>query len=214
MKILKVDPTDLLASEPAIREAAIVVRSGGVIIYPTDTLYGLGADATSAEAVDRVFKIKKRPETKPIPVIVSDLDWAKRLAIIDKKTEAILSNVWPGGVTVVLQQKFRLPSSVTAGKRTIALRIPHYKLAYYLSQQIDRPLTATSANISGELPSHRISDILAQFADQEFQPDLVLDAGDLAVSEPSTILDLSDREPKISRVGPVSRDDLFNILNL
>lgn len=214
MKTIKVNPTDLRSSEEAIREAAEVIRSGGVIIYPTDTLYGLGADATNAKAIDRVFRIKKRPNTKPVPVIISDLDWAKRLAIIDEKTELILSDIWPGAVTVVLRQKFRLPAAVTAGKRTIALRIPHYKLVYYLTRQADRPLTATSANISGEPPSTRLNEVLGQFAGQEFQPDLVLDAGELNPSEPSTILDLSGRAPKISRLGPVSKDDLFKILSL
>lgn len=212
MKILKVNPQDLRESENVIIQAVEAIKNGQVIICPTDTVYGLAVDATNQAAVERLFQIKKRPKEKAVPIMIGDMVWAKRLALIDQKTEKILSEIWPGAVTAVLQQKYRLPELVTAGKRTIALRIPDYKLIHYLLQKIGRPLTATSANLSGQLPSIRIQDVLRQFQKKEYRPDLVLDAGDLIDSEPSTILDLSGASPKILRLGPVSKEKLWTIL--
>lgn len=214
MKILKVNPENLRESEEAIKKAAEIIKNGGVVVYPTDTVYGLGVDATNEEAVERLFIVKQRPETKPLPIVVSNIAEAKALAIIDKWQEKIVSKIWPGKVTVLFQQKYRLPIIVTAGKKTIALRIPDYKLIHYLLERLSRPLVATSANISGHSPTREIQEVLNQFKNEKYQPDLVLDAGELADNEPSTILDLSTSEPKITRVGPVSREQLAKILDL
>lgn len=214
MRILKVNPNSLRESEGAINEAVEVIKNGGVVVYPTDTVYGLGVDATNEEAVEKLFIVKKRPETKPLPIIIDSIQMAKNLALIDARQEKILLKIWPGAVTVLFNQIYKLPGVVTAGKKTIALRIPNYKLAYYLLQKLGRPLTATSANISGHSPSTKIRDVLRQFENEHYQPDLVLDAGDLVNTEPSTILDLSSGEPKITRIGPVSPEQLANILNI
>ena len=211
---LKVDTNDLRESETAIDEAIRILAGGGAVVYPTDTLYGLGVDATDGSAVAKIFKIKKRPEAKALPILIANIEWAKKLAYVDKKIEKILAAIWPGAVTVLLQHSYRLPSLVTAGQRTIALRIPDYKLAYFLLEKFGKPLTATSANISGQLPSNKIEEVLAQFNGQPYQPTLVLDAGDLLPSEPSTILDLSGPQPRITRIGPVSKEKLLKILAL
>lgn len=213
MKILRISSENIRESEKFIEEAVEAIKAGKVLVCPTDTVYGLVADAINTEAVKKVFKIKKRPKEKPMPIMIGDLEWAKKLAFIDRRTEMILSKIWPGAVTVVLQQKYKLPESITAGKKTIALRIPDYKIVHYLLQKAGRPLTATSANISGQPPSRKIKDVLKQFQGKDHRPDLVLDAGDLTCSEPSTILDLSGIEPKISRVGPVSKEELLKILD-
>lgn len=214
MKILKINPENLRESKEAIEEAIEVIRKGGVIVYPTDTLYGLGADATNEAAVRRVFKIKKRPETKPVPVIISDLEMAKKLAYFDKKIEKILFSIWPEAVTVLLEKKYTLPEIVTAGQRTIALRLPDYKIAHFLVVKAGVPIVATSANISGQPASNKIKEVLRQFTGGYYKPDLVLDAGDLKFSQASTILDLSKGKPKILRVGPVSKKKLFEIIGV
>ena len=214
VKILKVNPENLRESKEAIEEAVEVIRKGGVIVYPTDTLYGLGADATNEVAVRRVFKIKKRPETKPVPVIISDLEMAKKLAYFDKKIEKILFSIWPEAVTVLLEKKYTLPEIVTAGQRMIALRLPDYKIAHFLVVKSGVPLIATSANISDQPASNKIKEVLKQFAGGYYKPDLVLDAGDLKFSQASTILDLSRDKPKILRVGPVSKKKLFEIIGV
>lgn len=214
MKVLKINPENLRGSLGAISEAVNTIRRGGVVIYPTDTVYGLGADATNEEAVRRIFSIKKRPAIKPVPLLVSDLEMVERLAFLNKNIEETLLAIWPGAVTVLLRKKFNLPESVTAGLKTIGLRIPDYKITHYLVVQCGCPITATSANISGQPPSNRIEKVLSQFKNISQVPDLVLDAGDLKFSEPSTILDLSNGKPIVTRVGLVSKDKLFEIIGV
>jgi L-threonylcarbamoyladenylate synthase len=214
MKILKINPENLRESREAIEEAVGVIKRGGTIIYPTDTVYGLGCDATNGEAVKKVFKIKKRPEDKPVPILISDLEMVKQLAYFDKKTKKILLSIWPGPVTALLEKKSVLPELVSAGKQTIALRIPDYKITHYIVAKCGAPLVATSANITGQPPSNKISEVLAQFENSAYKPDLVLDAGDLKFAEPSTILDLSKSKPMITRVGAVNKKKLFEIIGV
>ncbi|MBI4709214.1 MAG: threonylcarbamoyl-AMP synthase [Candidatus Portnoybacteria bacterium] len=214
MDVIKINPENLRPSRYGIEKAAEIILRGGVVVIPTDTVYGLAADATKEYAVKKIFKIKKRPETKPVPLIVRDLEMAKKLAFVDKRLERILNLIWPGAITAILQKKFNLPEIVTAGKRTIGLRIPDYKLIHFLIEEIGRPLTATSANISSQPPSNKIEDVLSQFRNEFFRPDLVLDAGDLKCCEPSTVLDLSTDQPKIIRIGPASPKKLMEILSI
>ncbi len=213
MKILKINPENIRASKEAIEEAVRIIQKGGVIIFPTDTVYGLGADATNGSAVGRVFRIKKRPEGKPVPIIISDLEMARKLAYFDKKTEEILLSIWPGPVTALLQKRAILPEAVANGMPTIALRIPDYKITHYMVVQCGVPIVATSANVSGQPASNKLEDVLNQFA-KEPKPDLVLDAGNLKFSEPSTILDLSRGKPIITRVGVVNKKKLFDIIGV
>jgi len=215
MKILKINPENLRESRGAIEEAISVIKRGGVIVFPTDTVYGLGADATNEGAVKKIFKIKKRPEDKPVPLLISDLEMAKKLSYFDKKTEEILLSVWPGSITVLLQAKGGiLPWLITAGRQTIGLRIPDYKIAHFLAVKCGVPLVATSANMSGKPASNKISEVIAQFEKASYKPDLILDAGDLKHSEPSTVLDLSKGKPIISRVGLVNKKKLFDIIGV
>lgn len=215
MKILKINPENLRESRQVIEEAVSVIKSGGVIVFPTDTVYGLGADATNESAVRRIFKIKQRPEDKPVPLLISDLEMAKKLSYFDKRVEEILLSAWPGPVTVLLQAKGGvLPQLVTAGRQTIGLRIPDYKIAHFLTAKCGVPLVATSANISGEPSSNKIADVVAQFEKEGFKPDLILDAGDLRFVEPSTVLDLSKGKPIITRVGLVNKKKLFDIIGI
>lgn len=212
MKVLRINAGNLRKSIDALAEAARVLKMGGAIVYPTDTVYGLGCDATNTEAVERVFKIKKRPKTKAVPMIIKDMAMAKKYAWFDSRVERVLDQLWPGPITVVLKKRFNLPDAVTAGKMTLGMRIPDYKLVNYLVEAVDIPLVATSANISNQQSSRRISEVLRQFEKSFPQPDLILEAGNLAGSEPSTVLDLSESKPKIIRIGPVSPKKLMEIL--
>ncbi len=214
MNIIKVEPENLRASQYGLEKAAQAILRGGVVVVPTDTVYGLAADATNEQAVRRVFKIKKRAETKPVPVIIRDIETVKKLAFVDKRLEKILSRIWPAAVTIILEKKFNLPEVVTAGTRTIGLRLPDYKLLNYLMEMVGRPLTATSANISDQPPSNKIEEIVANFRKEFYRPELILDAGELKFCEPSTVLDLSTDKPKIIRIGPVSPKKLMEILSI
>jgi len=195
-------------------EAAKVMFSGGTVVFPTDTVYGLGCDATNEQAVRKIFKIKKRKESQPLAIIVRDIDMAKKVAFVDRRLEKALNLVWPGAVTIVLWKKYKLPEILTAKEQTIGLRIPDYKLTQFLAENMGRPYVATSANISGQQATNKISEVLSYFAKSLIKPDLVLDAGDLKFCEPSTVLDLSKSKPKITRIGPVDKNKLLEILSV
>lgn len=195
-------------------QAVDVIRRGGAVVYPTDTVYGLGVDALRPYALERLFKIKKRPATKPVPILVRDIEMARKLTFIDKKIERILEAIWPGAVTVVLEKRGIVPAILTANQRTIGLRIPDCQVTQVLMEQLDCPLTATSANFSGQPPLLCAEEIIKIFQKSYPQPDLILDAGCLSPSPPSTVLDLTGPQPKILRVGPVSKKDLLKILEI
>ena len=175
------------------------IKQGKVVVCPTDTVYGLLADATQKKAVERLFKIKKRPKGKAVPIFDKDIKTARKLAFIDKEQEKFLKKVWPGKVTVVLKKKAKIKVFGAAAK-TIGLRIPNYKLVNTLLAELNRPLTGTSANISGKPASTKIQEVITQFTKRSIKPDLVIDAGNLKKSKPSTVIDLTKKKPKILRL--------------
>jgi L-threonylcarbamoyladenylate synthase len=190
----------LRAKRIDIKKIAGLLREGGVIICPTDTVYGLLADATNQKAVDKIFKIKKRPRNKPIPIFVKDIKMAKRIARVSPLQEKFLKSVWPGDTTVVLKPRVKMPMGIGKVKKEIGLRIPDHKIVSRLLSKINFPLTGTSANISGQPSSTKIKDILSQFKNQKYLPDLVIDEGNLPKNKPSTIIDLTHNPPKIIRM--------------
>ena len=206
MEIIKFD------NDHAIELAVEVIKRGGSIIYPTDTVYGLGVSALNLYAVERLFKIKKRPESKPAPIMVKNIEMAKKLAYIDAKTERILREVWPGQVTVVLEKRSIVPDILTAGLKTVGLRIPNHYFTQLLMENLNEPITATSANFSGEPSLGSAAEIIKIFNNAYPRPDLILDARELPLSPPSTVLDLTSSQPKITRVGPISKKDLMEML--
>ncbi|MFH1966746.1 MAG: L-threonylcarbamoyladenylate synthase, partial [Patescibacteria group bacterium] len=185
MEIIKFD------DDHAIELAVKVIKRGGSIIYPTDTVYGLGVSALNLHAVERLFKIKKRPESKPAPIMVKNIEMAKKLAYIDAKTERILREVWPGQVTVVLEKRSIVPDILTAGLKTVGLRIPNHYFTQLLMENLNEPITATSANFSGEPSLGSAAEIIKIFNNAYPRPDLILDARELPLSPPSTVLDLT-----------------------
>lgn len=201
MKILK-------ASRNNLKEVVMVIKKGGVIICPTDTVYGLVADLENKKAIEKIFKIKKRSFKKQLPVFVRNLKAAKSLAEINKKQEEILKRVWPGKVTAILKAKpKRFPKGILSKDKKIGLRIPDYKFLNVLLEKLNFPLAETSANISGKKASTKIKNVLKQFEGKKHQPDLVLDAKNLEKSLPSTVVDLIDL--KILRKGQASKDQAF-----
>ncbi|MBU1136896.1 threonylcarbamoyl-AMP synthase [Patescibacteria group bacterium] len=194
-----------------IQKAIEVLKRGGGVIYPTDTVYGLGVDALNIKAIERLFKIKKRPGTKPVPIIVRDIDMAKKYAYINRAKEKILNSVWPGKVTVILPKRDAAPDVLTAGKKTIGIRVSAHPFIRLLMEELDFPITATSANFSGEPPLSSSFEVIKTFERAYPRPELILDAGDLPENSPSTLLDLSGLKPKITRLGPVSKKDLMKM---
>ena len=198
MKIIKISSKNL-------KKAIEIIKKGGVVVCPTDTVYGLIADVKDKTAVKKIFKIKKRSLKKYLPVFVKDLKMAKDLANINKEQEKILKKYWPGKVTVILKAKsLKFPKGILSYDKKIGLRIPDYKFLSLLLRKINRPLVETSANISGKKASTKIKEVLKQFEKGRCQPDLVLDAGNLKISLSSTVVDLIDF--KILRKGDFSKD--------
>ncbi|MCK5465915.1 threonylcarbamoyl-AMP synthase [Candidatus Parcubacteria bacterium] len=213
MKQIKLD---LNNTEKILNNAAEILKSGGVIIYPTDTLYGLGANALNEDAVLKIQKIKNQDRNKPISIIVRDLKMVRKIACLDSKVEKILNKIWPGPITVVLRKKDIVSDILTGNGETVAIRIPDNEFISALMEKIDFPITATSANISGENNLLKSKEIIAKFKKAKFAPDLFIDAGDIKNPTASTIIDLTTSVPKILRTGIVGKDkmkDFFEKFN-
>ncbi len=196
MEILKASSKNF---KKVIKIALKSIREGKVLICPTDTVYGLIADATNKKVVEKIFKIKKRKSGKPNPIFVKNIKMAKEMAEIHKGQASILRKVWPGKVTTIFKRKKSKIRVYGIDKKTIGFRIPNYKLINTLLGKLNLPLTGTSANISGNPGSTKIKEVLKQFKNQKYQPDLVISAGNLPKSKPSLIIDLTREPPKILR---------------
>lgn len=191
-------------SKNTLTKAIKTLNGGGVVICPTDTVYGFLADAGNKKAVSKIFKIKKRPKSKPLPIFVKDLRMAEELAEINKDQAKILTlrlrsgqaKYWPGKYTFVLKRKTSVKLYGVA-KDTIAMRIPKYKFLNDLLNKINRPLVQTSVNLSGEPPLTKIGDIINKFGN--YKNILIIDAGNLKKSKPSKIIDLTSKHLTILR---------------
>lgn len=198
------------------------LRNGAVIVYPTETCYGLGGDATNPEVVEKIYKIKQRREEKPFLVVVSDIAMAMEYLEWNDKIDEIASKYWPGAVTIVGKLKIddlkfkndknnlkseiynlKLANGVVAPDGTIAMRVTAHPIASELARGLGRPLISTSANISGQDPAYSVGGVVKMFTNQEFQPDILIDAGVLSQNLPTTIVSVVDNEIKIIRQGAV-----------
>ena len=212
MRIIQVDLDKDYAE--AIQEAVNVLNNGGVVVYPTDTLYGLGANALNADAVEKVFAIKGRELSKPLPVIVKNLIWADELVHISSRNKKILKKVWPGKFTAVLPKRSIIPHVVNSGATSLGIRIPDFVFTDKLLGRFGYPLTSTSANVSGHEPTNDIDKIIQIFLKRAVRPDLVIDAGILPKSEPSIIVDLTTSKPKVLRISPTTPEKLIKLLDI
>ena len=199
-KHLHIDPVH--PDPDVIRRAASVIRDGGVVVYPTTLLYGLGADALNPDAVDRVFAVKQRAATKPVSVLVNSRQDLDRLAAdIPEAAHLLMDRLWPGKVTLVFRAAAGLPANLTAGTGKIGIRLPLHPAAKHLLEAAGMPVTATSANLSGGPGCASIRDMpetLLRAAD------LILDAGGLFGGAGSTVIDVTLSPPGILRIGAVS----------
>lgn len=183
----------LKPSTTTLSKAAAALKKGEVVICPTDTVYGFLVDASNKRAVDKIYKIKKRPKSKPLPVFVKDIKMAKELAFIDADQEKVLKKYWPGKFTFVMATRLRQGSG--EARKTIALRVPKHAFLNKILKKVNRPLAQTSVNISGQDTLVKIKDIVDTF-EKDKKITLIIDGGNLKKSKPSTIIDLTSKELK------------------
>lgn len=197
-KIIKFDPASPEAAFSRCRE---VISSGGVIAYPTDTFYGLGADPKNPAAVKKLFSLKGRRPDRPILVLIPDQaavkDWA---AEITPEAERLMKKFWPGPLTLVFAAKKGVLPELTAGTGAIGLRIPGNLLTRQLLTYLDAALTGTSANVSGGPDPRTAEEVEASFAEKI---DFILDSGSTAGGKPSTVVDVRSQRPKVIREGAI-----------
>ncbi|MBN2065378.1 MAG: threonylcarbamoyl-AMP synthase [Candidatus Thermoplasmatota archaeon] len=191
-----------------ISEAIVAIQQGRVIIYPTDTLYGLGADIFNHNAVRTVFAIKHRPLDMPLSVAVSSVDDISTIACIPEYAQSLLTTFLPGSLTIILPKRGHIPESITGKETTIAIRVPNHPLAQHLLSSCG-PLTATSANIHGQHTPSTIMGLKKQFGDAIAQ---YVDGGTLR-GQPSTIVDLTTTQPKILREGTISTQAILEVIS-
>ncbi|MDD3006280.1 MAG: L-threonylcarbamoyladenylate synthase [Candidatus Pacebacteria bacterium] len=209
MEEIKLDSRSPQTIEFSLEKSRQALVGGGVIAFPTDTIYGLGANAFDEEAILKVYRIKERNINKPLSILVRDISMAKKVACIDSRAEKILEKLWPDSVTVILRKKDILPYALTGGEENVAMRISGNLFVKSLFSQIDFPITATSANIAGEPDLLTADAIKEKFSCRENSPDLFINSGDLDNHLPSTIIDLTDvNNPRLVRMGMVSKDKL------
>ncbi len=197
----------------AVSETERVLRSGGIIISPTDTVYGILGDATNESAVSKMFALKNRRLEKAFPVFVCDIAMARHYAYISDSKARFLQKVWPGPVTVVFHHKENLPNILTDGLDTIGLRIPHDPFLAELLKRTDAPIAQTSANISNKPPARNVTEIKDYFEKSETPLDLVIDGGELH-GQPSTVVDFTGNEPLILRSGILTKHDFDLFLKM
>ncbi len=193
----------------AFDEAVQALRRGQLVVFPTDTVYGVAALAENAEAVARIYAAKNRSRHMAIPVMVAEPDRVTDVARPLPGFWALADAFWPGPLTIILPKTEALPSIVTAGGDTVALRIPDHPLALALLRAVNRPLAVTSANRSGQPPALTAQEARYQL---EGRVDVILDGGRAPGGQPSTILDLTSEPPKILRPGPITWPQIAEVL--
>lgn len=210
MQILKLD----MAQDymPIVDRVVQVFQRGGSAVVPTDTLYGLGCNALDPAAVGRVIDIKHRSHIKALPMLVRDLSWARELAHITSEQEKVISSFWPGKVTFVLPRRDIVPGVLCGGGQTVGIRAPDYPFIQMLLRHLGYPLAGTSANLSGHEPTFDAQVVAAEFQKSAPQPNVIVDAGILPESDPSTVVDLTGRQPRILRQGAVRADKILSLL--
>jgi L-threonylcarbamoyladenylate synthase len=182
-----------------LQEAAASLWRGGLVAFPTETFYGLGANAMEREAVTRVFQVKGRPESKPLLVLVDSVKMVESLTLeVSDLARRLMAAHWPGPLTLVLKALPELPAELSAGTGTIGIRMPSHPVALGLVRTLARPVTAPSANPSGAEPPTTAEAVRQYF---EGRIDLILDGAPTPGGRPSTVLDVSVSPPRLIRAG-------------
>lgn len=205
--ILQLDPAS--PDIKAIERAASVIRNGGLVAFPTETVYGLGADAMNDQAIERIFSAKGRPADNPLIVHISDRAMLARVAEdVNQNTEKLIGKFWPGPLTLVLKRKVEVAPAVSAGLDTVAVRMPQGRIALELISRSQTPIAAPSANLSG-----RPSPTEATHVERDLggRIDMIIDGGQTRIGIESTVLDMTSEPPVILRPGWITREQIAEV---
>jgi len=199
MKILPQENLNITSLTQALRD-------GSTLVYPTETCYGLGCDATNLEAVEKIFNIKQRQKDKPVLVLMADIAMAMEYIEWDETIQSLADKYWPGPLTIVARkkQKDMFASGVVGPRGMVAFRVTSHPVAQEIVSTLGKPLVSTSANIASHESPYDIDDVLRMFEGQPYQPDIVIDAGQLRHKAPSTIVKiLENGTVEVLREGEV-----------
>ena len=195
-----------------LKEAADIIKNGGIGIFPTETVYGIGADCFNSEAVERVYEAKNRPKNKAMSVLVNDISMIEEIALkISKEERIIIEKFFPGPLTIILKKNPKVSDVVTAGKDTIGVRMPQNKIALKLIEEVGRPIATPSANISDKPSGLEYSQIIKDF---ENKIDFFIDSGKSKIGLSSTIVKIEDGKVNILREGIITKEEIEKVLNV
>lgn len=195
--------------ETASRTAADILGEGGLVAVPTETVYGLAAVGTSAEAVDEIYRVKRRPAEKPISLLVSGTEAFFLCEGVPKVAYSLAERFWPGPLTIVLNRTRYVPDIVAAGGPTVGLRCPKHPVTLEIIKAVGKPLAAPSANISGEPSPKSAREVIKALGGKI---EAVVDGGPCELGVESTIVDLTGLVPKILRQGGISAEDIAGVI--
>ncbi len=189
-----------------------LLKEGNLIIYPTDTVYGVGGIIESDESIAKIYKAKERSFKSPLIVLVSDISKIEKIAYIEEKNrekiEKLIKEFWPGGLTIILNKKDNVPDIMVSGGKTVGVRMPNLDTALKIIEAAGGLLPTTSANISGETTPRSYDELSEEFKERV---EILVDGGRCPIGNASTIIDMSDK-PKILRTGAISIEDIEKII--
>jgi L-threonylcarbamoyladenylate synthase len=208
-KIIKINPNKI--NKNKIKECALNINQGKLVVFPTETVYGLGANALNFKAVSNIFKAKGRPSDNPLIVHISDKEMLNNIVKeIPDLAQKLMDKFWPGPLTIIFKKKNKIPKCITCGLPTVAVRMPSHPIAYNLIKLSGVPIAAPSANISGRLSG---TTALHVIEDLKGKVDVIIDGGDAIIGLESTVVDITSNKVTLLRPGGISKEDIEKCIN-
>ena len=186
--------------ENELKNAIDVINNGGIVIFPTDTVYGIASNIDDEKAISKLFELKERNDNKPICVLTSSVNKIEKVAYIKNKELELITKYMPGALTIILDKKEDISNRLTSNLQTIGVRIPNNEIALNILKYIEKPLATTSANLSGNQPATKIEELVDEF---NGKVDIIIDGGITDLKQSSTIIKVENNEIKVLREGTI-----------
>lgn len=198
--------------EQELNKVVHILKQGGIVIFPTETVYGIGANAFNEQSVKKIYEVKERPSEKPLSIIVSGIDEIEKYSIIENEIERkIINSFMPGPITIILKKKPGMFDYISSGKDTIGIRIPDNKIILSILRNLKMPIVAPSANISGMKSGIDLPEILKDFNNKV---DACINGGKAKIGAASTIIQVIDGKPEILRQGKITLEEIKKACNI